>query len=241
MRIEIIPNNYKIVDFYEEIWRNIEGYEGLYQISNIGRVKSLKKVIVYSDGRKRNYEEKIIKGIIGDKGYMRVGLFKSGKQKIHFVHRLVAMAFIPNPENKPCIDHINTIKTKNEVWNLRWVTPSENNNNELTRKHKSEANKGKHLSEEHKKKISEANKGKTHNEETRKKMSEAKKGRTHSEEHIRKVSEAQWKKVICIETGQVFDSIKEAGEVLNVNKDSISKCCRGVGKTAGGYHWEFVN
>ena len=276
MKINLIPNNYKVVDFYEEIWRNIEGYEGLYQVSNIGRVRSLDRY----DNRGRKRKGQIKKGSVNKYGYLLIGLKKNGKQKTYGVHRLVASAFIPNPENKPHIDHMNTIRDDNRVVNLRWVTPSENNNNELTRKHFSEARKGeknpffgKHHTEETRKKLSEANKGKTHNEETRKKISETQKGRTHSEEtkkkiseankgkthteetkkkiseahkgfivteeHKKKLLEANGVKVINLETREIFDNMVEAGRSVELGKDSISSVCRGRTKTAGGFHWAY--
>lgn len=97
-----------------EIWKDVNGYTGLYQISNLGNVK-------------RN--NKILKPYFNSKGYYRVDLYKDGIEKKYTVHRLVAEHFIPNPDNKPCIDHINTNKTDNRVENLRWVTHKENNNN----------------------------------------------------------------------------------------------------------------
>lgn len=233
MRIEIIPNNYKIVDFYEEIWRDIEGYEGLYQISNIGRIKSLdrkfwngytwcnKKGQMITINKKRKYSE--------------VKLCKDGKSKNHSVHRLVAFAFIEGYFEGAEVDHINTKKKDNRVINLRWCSRKENCNNELTKKHNSEAQKGLQAGENN------PMYGKHHNEEAKSKISKANKGRKRSEEHKKRVKEASSKKVICIETGQIFDSMTEAGEVLNVSRCNISECCTGKRKTAGGYHWEFVN
>ena len=98
-----------------EIWKDVVGYEGLYQVSNMGRVKSL------------NYgRERILKASDNGSGYLYVALCKKGKYKNFLVHRLVAMVFISNPENKPCIDHIDTNKRNNKVENLRWVTHEEN-------------------------------------------------------------------------------------------------------------------
>lgn len=110
----------------EEIWSDVEGYEGKYMVSNIGKVKSL--------DYHRTGKEKIMKPRKDKKGYLYVGLYKNKKEKWVSVHRLVAAAFIPNPENKPCIDHINTIKDDNRVENLRWATPKENVNNPISRK-----------------------------------------------------------------------------------------------------------
>lgn len=106
-----------------EIWKDIKGYEGLYQVSNLGNVKSL--------CNNKTRKEKILKPK-QRKGYLYVGLCKNGKVKQYLVHRLVAEHFIPNPNNLPQIDHINTNKTDNRVENLRWVTQKENSNNPLT-------------------------------------------------------------------------------------------------------------
>lgn len=103
-----------------EIWKDIKGYEGLYQISNFGRVKSLKRMI-----NKRRCEEIIKKPSLGGKGYYRLPLCKNGINKYYFIHRLVADAFIPNPENKPTVDHIDRNKINNYVNNLRWATYKE--------------------------------------------------------------------------------------------------------------------
>ena len=108
-----------------EEWRDIEGYEGLYQVSNKGRVKSLK----YNKTKK----EKVLKFGTNRYGYKYVVLSKDNTPKLKKVYRLVAEAFIPNPDNKPCIDHCNTIRTDDRVCNLRWCTYKENMNNEITK------------------------------------------------------------------------------------------------------------
>lgn len=119
-----------------EVWRDVKDYEGLYQVSNLGNVKRITPTIIIG-----KYGQIIIRNDIGAlspviiKGYNRVVLYKNCKRKNYFVHRLVAEAFIPNPNNKPHIDHIDTHKDNNCVWNLKWVTPKENQNNPLTLKH----------------------------------------------------------------------------------------------------------
>ena len=242
MKINLIPNNYKVVDFYEEIWKPVitdeEDYTGLYEVSNIGRVRSLDREVKVNNSKQPT---KMVKGQImtpykDNDGYLEVGFYKDGKYRRIKIHRLVAFAFIPNPENKPHVDHINTIRDDNRAVNLRWCTPKENSNNELTLKHFSEAQKG----EKH------PMYGKHHTEEARKKMSEARKGENnpffgkhHSEETKSKISEAKNKKVICIETGQVFNSLQEVEENMGVCSTSITKCCRGRQKTAGGFHWKY--
>lgn len=94
-----------------EIWRNIEGYPN-YMVSNLGRVKSL--------NYNRTGEEKIMKGSKNNRGYLYVQLYKEGKQKNYLIHRLVASAFIPNPDNLSEINHINEDKTNNQFTNLEW-------------------------------------------------------------------------------------------------------------------------
>lgn len=113
-----------------EIWKDIKGYEGLYQVSNLGRVRSL------GNGNSSNSKFKIRKLDKSSK-YYRIILSNNKKRDKYLVHRLVAEAFIPNPENKPEIDHKNTDVTDNRVENLRWVTRVENLNNPITRARKS--------------------------------------------------------------------------------------------------------
>lgn len=99
----------------QEIWKDIKGYEGLYQVSDLGRVKRVET------GR-------ILKGykITGD--YLGVKLCKNNIKSSQKIHRLVAEAFIPNSENKPQVNHIDEDKTNNVVSNLEWMTATENNN-----------------------------------------------------------------------------------------------------------------
>lgn len=107
-----------------EIWKDIKGYEGLYQISNLGRVKSLSRMM-----KKRKCVELIKVPSITNGGYYRLPLCKYGKIKYYHIHRLVAEAFIPNLENKPTVDHIDRNRLNNNVCNLRWATYKEQNKN----------------------------------------------------------------------------------------------------------------
>lgn len=106
----------------KEIYKEIEGYEGLYQISNYGRVKS------FGNGNSNNSKERILKPQKNSDEHLRVSLYKEGKVKLYFVHRLVAEAFIVNPNNYPIINHKDEDKTNNKVDNLEWCTPKYNNN-----------------------------------------------------------------------------------------------------------------
>lgn len=101
----------------QEIWKDIKGYEGYYQISNFGNVKSLK----FNHGTR----SKLLKPF-DNEGYTRVKLFIKNNGKRFLVHRLVAENFIPNPKNKPFVNHIDGNKSNNFVENLEWVTSSEN-------------------------------------------------------------------------------------------------------------------
>ena len=114
-----------------EEWRDIKGYEGIYQISNLGRIKSLsKKVYMYNHIAKRKIEvtfkEKIRKQRIGKDGYYLINLNKDNKMITYRVHRLVGENFIENKDNKPYINHKDGNKLNNNVLNLEWCTAKEN-------------------------------------------------------------------------------------------------------------------
>lgn len=109
-----------------EEWRDIKGYEGLYQISNLGRVKSLNRVVICSNGTSHKIKEKILKNGYMTSGYLFVVLRKDDKSKNHSIHRLVAKAFIPNPKNCTDVNHIDGNKQNNCLYNLEWCTRSEN-------------------------------------------------------------------------------------------------------------------
>lgn len=99
----------------EEIWKPVVGYEGLYEVSSYGRVRSLRR------GR-------ILTGTINRDGYVRCHIKVNGVLKSHFVHRLVAEAFIPNPDNLSCVNHKDEVKINNSVENLEWCDRKYNNN-----------------------------------------------------------------------------------------------------------------
>lgn len=109
-----------------EIWKDIAGYEGMYQVSNTGRVRSVYRRVKVSNGT-RVAEGVMLRTEQISGGYVRVMLVNAmGVRKRHMVHRLVANAFIPNPQNKPEVNHKNSITNSNSADNLEWVTRSEN-------------------------------------------------------------------------------------------------------------------
>lgn len=209
----------------EEIWKDVVGYEGYYQVSNLGRVRSLDRIA--SNGRK--IKGKILSTKVNTPPYYpRVSLSVNGKMKLVQVHRLVAQAFVynPDPEHKTQVGHKDESRTNNRADNLEWVTPKENSNMPLHRERVSKANEGKVLSTETKSKISLSQKGKYkgeknpfynkhHTNEAKKKMSDIKKMTYQGGNH------PQAKKVVC--DNIVYGSAVEASKALNINRNTL-KC-----------------
>lgn len=111
--LSLLSLNLKDMSKINEIWKPVIGFEALYEVSNLGNIKSLRA-------------GKVLKRIINNHGYCRVGLYSKNKYSQFQVHRLVAIHFIPNPENKPCINHKDSNKLNNHYSNLEWVTIAEN-------------------------------------------------------------------------------------------------------------------
>lgn len=110
----------------KEVWKDIKEYEGYYEVSNLGNVRSKERYVKTGGGGKRLISSKIKNPFLNKRGYLRVQLFKNNRKKNFRVHRLVAQAFIENPENKLEINHKNLNKKDNIVSNLEWVTGEEN-------------------------------------------------------------------------------------------------------------------
>lgn len=111
----------------KEIWKDIEGYEGYYQVSNKARVRSLDREVRHSVNSTQTVKGMILKQQVNVDGYMVISLWKKSKLKGLRVHRLMAQAFIPNPHNKLEINHKNGVKDDNRMENLEWSTSTENN------------------------------------------------------------------------------------------------------------------
>lgn len=112
-----------------EIWKDVLGYEGLYAVSSEGNIKSLERTVINKNGKEQKYPERFLKfdtNAASNSDYYRVTFSKDHKVKRYSVHRVVAEAFIPNPENKPHINHLDNDGTNNSITNLEWCTHSEN-------------------------------------------------------------------------------------------------------------------
>ena len=182
----------------KELWKDIKGYEGLYKISSYGRVKSL--------GNDKNRKEKILSSKSNREGYVRVYLFKDGKGKMYRVHRLVAEAFIPHPNNYPIINHKDEDKSNNIVSNLEWCTQEYN------------INYG------------------TRNKKASEKMKDKLKGPKHPMYGRRGSKNPASRRVQCITTGRKFNCIQEATLYYILTKSQvghITLCCQGKRKSAG--------
>lgn len=106
----------------KEIWKDVPNYEGLYQVSNLGRVKSFRKSTKFGC-----QAEFILKPSVANNGYAQVALYKNTKKQKFLVHRLVASVFLPNPDNLPQINHKDENRLNNNITNLEWCTAEYNN------------------------------------------------------------------------------------------------------------------
>lgn len=194
-----------------EIWKPAVGLEDYYMISNIGRIKSVERIVVHSDGRKRKIGGKILKTSINRNGYECIRISCNRQKRELKIHRMVALAFIPNIENKPYIDHINTIRNDNRVENLRWVTRMENAHNPITYSRMFGRN---HATGEQILKRKNANKS------------------YGAEKAVLQLS-------IDGNIIKEFKSIREAGRAFHDSGLAISRCCRKIKcyRTAYGYKW----
>lgn len=171
----------------EEIWKDVEGFEGLYQVSNLGRVKS------FGYGKKERIlkQKQIGPGYKDDKGYYGVNLSKNNVLYYKSVHRLVAIAFVPNPDNKPEVCHKDEDKHNNCADNLIWGTHKENCNYPLYLIRQKESQAGKQAGEKN-----------------------GMYGRKRTEKEKEGIRRANSKKVVC--EGKVFSSVKECANYYNV-------------------------
>lgn len=199
-------------DLPNEVWVDIPNYKGLYQVSNLGRVKSMARLL--NRGRGQYLRPPIIlKAPINGHGYHQVTLYdKDGKGSIFGVHQLVAMCFIDNPKDYNDIDHINTIKTDNRVENLRWCTRKMNMNNPITKEYLN-GKKRLYCKEE------------WYIQKQR-----------YSQPHSKKVVQLD----VNGKELHVWDTISEAARSVETSVQAISNCCNGKVKTSCGFIWKFI-
>ena len=212
----------------EEIWKDIEGYEGMYMVSSLGRVKTL-------IGRYKNVT--ILKEGIKNNGYCSITLYKNKKPHHYWVHRLVAQAFIPNPNNYPVVNHKDENPSNNLIWinedgsidyeksNLEWCTQEYNINYGNGNIKRSLSHKGKRFT-------------KTHIEN----MSKARIGKMVGSKNYKSIPVAQYNKNGEFIT--VYESARIAEQALHLPNKSgqhILDCARGKLKTAYGFIWKLAS
>lgn len=204
----------------EEIWKDIQikkgediiDFTGFYQVSNLGNIRSLDRVVTYSDGRKYHYTGGPHSTNKRKRdGYVYVRFDKNQIVYTGKLHRIVAGAFIPNPDNKPEVDHINGRKDDNRVENLRWVTRRENVMNPTTREQ---------IRRSYPSMV--------------KKMLETRK-RIGSKRAEREIIQFDTNGAFI----QEHKSIMEIHRALGYDPSSIVKCCKGKQKTCNGYVWKY--
>lgn len=195
----------------KEIWKDIKEYEGIYQVSNQGRIKSLERIVANNKKGKiyyRKVKECILTPSPLSDGYLVVSLHKDLKMKNFKIHRLVALSFLENPNGYLQVDHINTIKSDNRVENLRWCTSKQNHNNGLTLINHKRATLDK----------IQRFKGK----------------------YIERLSKPVRQYDLNLNLIREFSSISEAAKTFNISSTTMQRNCKGKQRTAGNYIWKYA-
>lgn len=230
-----------------EIWKSLDflGYPD-YMVSNMGRVKTLKRG-----------KEKILKFEQTNANYYRVHLNAKGERKHFSVHRLVALAFLENPDNLPIINHKDENPLNKHVDNLEWCTAQYNTTYNNVHIKRGEKRKGVKFTEEHRKKISDSKQGENHpmygkqfSDERKENISKALKGKYVGENHwcygkkrdiefISKISKPILQYTLSGDFIKEFDSAKSASLELGIDCSGIGKCCKDKLNSCGGFIWKY--
>ncbi len=175
----------------DEIWKPIPGYEGYYEASNLGRIRSVDRYTRNRWGSKTFHKSQFMKCRVVTNGYTHVKLTKKGKKCEPLVHRIIASLFVPNIDNLPQVNHIDGNKKNNCASNLEWCTNSEN--------------------------------------------------QLHSRRVLKRICGLPRKPVMCIETGEFFETAHHAARALNLNAAGIYSVCEGRNSHTGGWHFKYVD
>lgn len=216
----------------KEVWKDIPDYPN-YQVSNYGRVKSLERVVIYNDGRTQLRKEQILHQCLDRKGYLRIGLHKNNIHKSFRVHRLVALAFLENPDNLPQVNHINENPDFNfvAIVNNKIVSSSLEYCDNYYNCHY-----GTKIHRQSEKMKGENNPfyGKHHTKETRKKLCEQRKGKPQYK-HRKPILQYTLDGVFVKEWYGVTEVEKELG----LSHKNISRHLKGKTKSAYGFIWKY--
>lgn len=231
-----------------EEWRDVVGYEGLYQVSSFGRVRALERTAMNKLGRVYVYPPKIITQHQAENRYPMVVLFRNGERKTKLVHRLVADAFVPNPDNLPQVNHRNEVKTCNYPDNLEYCDAIYNQNYGTCIERRAKKLKGQKRTDEIRARCSENKKEWYQNNPKAKEEFglRIKKYRAEHPEFLKRLKESQRTKMIPIVQltldGQFvreWESLRAVERELNINHDGISRVCKGKRKQSGGFIWKY--
>lgn len=245
----------------KEFWKDIKGYEGLYQVSSLGRVRSLDREL-YQQGRVQRYKGALISPYKINSGYLSVRLSKNNKKKGHTVHRLVAEAFLPNPSAHPCINHKDENKQNNIVSNLEWCSYSYNNKASSANAMKPEKyghkismynKRGKFL-----KTFPSSHRASDEMGIARSSIVDCCKKRCHSAggyiwRYKHEAKEKDIEPLIYYKTAPrvvwqytndrifvaEYKSINSAAKATGIHAENIGACCRGLSNSAGGFIWTY--
>lgn len=219
-------------EYVTEEWRDIPNYEGIYQVSNLGRVKRLQReemrpCIVRNGYKVKGFSisisELLLKPSDTRDGYKRVSLCKKGKQEYLRVHRLVASAFIPNPDNKPQVNHLDNNRSNNVVTNLEWCTAKENAEY-ASKQGRLIGRKGRPLSPEHKEKLMEGRRRFKRSPKQIAQWVHFLRTTPRTDEWKQKIGNAnrnKGKKVIDARTNKTYPSIRICARELGVSESTI--------------------